>query len=254
VVFGAYDTWTDEVLDNKSPKFCAKPAFMCAFVLLLLQWIALLLVSLFVCAGGVFVICCVKNLSSLISDDKTNISSFGGISLLQIMLAGVMIGYGESYKEDCNNGATNYLVTGGIIILCSNLMPVAILLVVYLALCDNVITKAESCSIKILLLINNLLPIIGIGVAIWVNWGHDIDQSVTPIPTQGSALVFGSYSSWTYNELYLASPAYCAKPPFMCALVLLILQWVSAPLLICLMCCTLCMGGILLCSDLESSH
>ena len=67
--------------------------------------------------------------------------------------------------------------------------------------------------------------------------------------------MFGSYSSWTYDEVDLASPAYCPKPPFMCAFVLLILQWVvAAPLLISLMCCTLCMGGVMLCSDLESNH
>ena len=70
-----------------------------------------------------------------------------------------MIGYGESNQEDCNNGATGYLLTGSIITLCSNLLPVAILLIVYLALCDDVITKAESC---VLLLINSLLQIIGI--------------------------------------------------------------------------------------------
>ena len=91
-----------------------------------------------------------------------------------------MIAYGESYKDACNNGATDYLVTGGVIILCSNLLPVAILLVVYLALCDDVITKAESCGIKLLLLINNLLPIIGIAVAIWVvSWGHVKHFAVT---------------------------------------------------------------------------
>ena len=123
-------------------------------------------------------------------------------------LAGVMIGYGESYKETCNNGATDYLVTGGIIILCSNLLPVAIMLVVYLALCDNVIIKAESCGIKMLLPINSLLPIIGIVIAIWVRMGHNKHSSIILIPDQSWTLLVLP----TALSLCVADPAVGLRP------------------------------------------
>ena len=73
--------------------------------------------------------------------------------------------------------------------------------------------------------------------------GHNKHPFIILIPHQDSVLVFRSYSSWTYDKLDLASPAYFIKSPFMCAFVLLILQWISAPLLICLLYFTLCMGG-----------
>ena len=95
--------------------------------------------------------------------------------------------------------------------------------------------------------------LVGIIVSIWVRMGHNKDPSIILIPHQDSVLVFGSYSSWTYDKLDLASPAYFIKSPFMCAFMLLILQWVSAPLLICLMCWTLCMEGALLWLDWRSS-
>ena len=39
VVFGAYSDWTTDAVDTKNQNYCAKPAFECAFVLLLLQWV-----------------------------------------------------------------------------------------------------------------------------------------------------------------------------------------------------------------------
>ena len=109
----------------------------------------------------------------LISDEKPNISSYCINRLLQIILAYVMMGYGESNKGDCNNRATDYLVTGSIITLCSNLI------------------KAESCVIKMLLLINSLLQIIDICIAIWLSVYHNKHPSFIMIPALGQCWCLG---------------------------------------------------------------
>ena len=35
VVFSAYSTWTSDINDSENPDYCAKPAFECAFALLI---------------------------------------------------------------------------------------------------------------------------------------------------------------------------------------------------------------------------
>ena len=39
VVFSAYSTWTSDVDDSENPDYCAKPAFECAFALLIFLWV-----------------------------------------------------------------------------------------------------------------------------------------------------------------------------------------------------------------------
>ena len=39
VVFSAYSTWTSDPADPENPDYCAKPAFDCAFALLILFWV-----------------------------------------------------------------------------------------------------------------------------------------------------------------------------------------------------------------------
>ena len=101
-------------------------------------------------------------------------SSFGLLSLLEVVMAGVMIGMGVSYGQDCNNGATDYLVTGGVILLCANLLPLVIHGTVYLALWDGKISKADGCGLNLLVWINNIIPVFSIGVALWVGWGFSM--------------------------------------------------------------------------------
>ena len=40
-------------------------------------------------------------------------------------------------------------------------------------------------------------------------------------------MVFSAYSNWTYDAEDVGLSNYCAKPPFDCAFVLLILNWVE---------------------------
>ena len=94
--------------------------------------------------------------------------SVGGVSLVQIIVGATMISYGIAYKEECNNGATEYLVTGGSIIIAANIVPIAFSISVNLALCDNHISRTESFILRILLFIKDILPLAGIIVAIWV--------------------------------------------------------------------------------------
>ena len=49
-------------------------------------------------------------------------------------------------------------------------------------------------------------------------------------PFQGSIVVFSAYGNWTYSydAEDVGLPDYCAKPPFECALVVLIINWVES--------------------------
>ena len=109
-----------------------------------------------------------------VNTPKKSSPSFGLLSLLEVVLAGVMIGMGGSYGQDCNNGATDYLVTGGVILLCANLLPLVIHGTVYLALWDGKISKAEGCGLNVLVWIDNIIPVFSIGVALWVGGGFAI--------------------------------------------------------------------------------
>ena len=79
-----------------------------------------------------------------------------------------MIGYGVTYKDDCNNGATDFLVTGGAITFAANMIPVVYHVAVIFALFDGNISNAENAGLKLLELIMNILPLVNICVAIWV--------------------------------------------------------------------------------------
>ena len=79
-----------------------------------------------------------------------------------------MLCYGLRYSDDCNNGATNFLVTGGAVVLTTNLIPAAFAMAVKLALCDNHINTAESMVLRTLLFIKDVLPLVGFVVTIWV--------------------------------------------------------------------------------------
>ena len=94
--------------------------------------------------------------------------SVGGVSLVQFIIGAIMIGYGIGYKSDCNNGATEYLVTGGSIIICANIAPIVFSISINLALCDNHISCTESFFLRILLFVKDILPLAGIIVTIWV--------------------------------------------------------------------------------------
>ena len=54
MVFGAYPTWSYEVLAVQTEEFCDYTCFMVAFVLLILRW----LIMPFAICCGVMKICC----------------------------------------------------------------------------------------------------------------------------------------------------------------------------------------------------
>ena len=100
--------------------------------------------------------------------EKKKSKSTGSQSLFQLVIGGIMLGFGISYQDDCENGATDYLVTGGAIILAANILPFIIAIVLLLAVCDEHISKSESCVIKTLLWILAFMPLVSLVVIIWV--------------------------------------------------------------------------------------
>ena len=52
-------------------------------------------------------------------------------------------------------------------------------------------------------------------------------------PVQGSIVIFSAYDTWTYADEDAGLPDYCAKPPFECAFVLLILNSVKSFCILC---------------------
>ena len=100
--------------------------------------------------------------------EKKKSKSTGSQSLLQLIIGGIMLGFGISYQDDCENGATDYLVTGGAIIIAANILPFITAIVILLAVCDEHISKSESFVIKTLLCIQGVLPLVSFGVTIWV--------------------------------------------------------------------------------------
>ena len=67
-------------------------------------------------------------------------SSSAGTSLFQLIIALIMLGIGHSYSDDCNNGATDFLVIGGWISFAFNILPLIFTIVKYYGL-----VKKESC-------------------------------------------------------------------------------------------------------------
>ena len=104
-----------------------------------------------------------------VDDPEKKRSKSAGIQcLLQLIIGGVMLGYGISYQDDCQNGATDFLVTGGAINIATNILPLIIAIVVLLAICDDHLSKSESCVVKALVFVQSLLPLTSIVVNIWV--------------------------------------------------------------------------------------
>ena len=89
-----------------------------------------------------------------------------GQSFVQLVIGGVMLGFGLTYQEECNNGATDYLLLGGAIIIAANILPFITAIVFELGDCD--VHRSESCVVRILLIIQSWLPIVSFGVTIWV--------------------------------------------------------------------------------------
>lgn len=134
-------------------------------------------------------------------------------NLVQCVLGIVMLSIGGVYYPECNFDATTYLVVGGAIMLITNILSIVAILTPFEW--DDKLTKS-------------LTPMIGLvqfGIFLW-----------------GTIVVFGSYSSWTYDVGSNDEKYYCAYTPYLFAFVLLIIKWVLLPFILALCCCCACLA------------
>jgi hypothetical protein len=88
------------------------------------------------------------------------------------------------------------------------------------ALRDGRISLSEAWVLAVLRLSTSGLLIADLIVVIWV-------LALPPSPVQGSVVVFGNYSSWSYTDP--ASAHYCAHTPMLFAFVLLLVRPTTPP-------------------------
>ena len=81
----------------------------------------------------------------------------------QLILGGIMLGLGSD--TICNNGATDYLFTGGAIIVATHILPFIMAIVICVAVSNK---SYEDCIDKTLLSIQLRLSLVSFGVTIWV--------------------------------------------------------------------------------------
>jgi|ERR1711909_7839 len=138
-----------------------------------------------------------------------------GHGLIQLIFGCVMVGVGVSYRDQCQNGAAEYLYYAGIITIVCNLVGSLLVCFKTYAEKDGNISCVESCGICLLSITNCCLLISSIVLLFW-----------------GSVVVFGAYSAWKYDGDDVLDPQYCHYTPFMTAFVILILNWIMLPFLI----------------------
>ena len=140
-------------------------------------------------------------------------------SILQIILAIVMIGIGASFngnvdkEEICPNGASWWLFTAGIVFLGLNALNVTTKIYWTSVLNHRKNSCAARCGFKILLISSIVMTIVDAVMIIW-----------------GAILVFGNFGSWTYNvDQYrrnMEDLNYCPYTPMMTAFVILIVKYI----------------------------
>ena len=139
-------------------------------------------------------------------------------SILQIILAIVMIGIGASFngkvdkEEICPNGASWWLLTAGIVHLGLNVLKITTKIYRINVLDHRNNSFAKRCGLEILLISSIVMAILDVVLIIW-----------------GAFLVFGSFGSWTYNvDQYrrnMEDLNYCPYTPMMTAFVILIVKF-----------------------------
>ena len=164
-------------------------------------------------------------------------------SILQIILASVMIGIGASFngkvdkEEICPNGASWWLLTAGIVLLGHNVLNVTTKIYRNNVLDHrNNSSFAKRCGLEILLISSSVMTIVDVVLIIW-----------------GAFLVFGSFGSWTYNvDQYrrnMEDLNYCPYTPMMAAFVILIVKFI----MLCLCLCTCCVACLLTSLDSQGT-
>jgi len=156
--------------------------------------------------------------------------SQSGYSFLQIIIGALMLWQGlknQPYSDTCPNGAAEYLYIAGILLLVLNLMGLIGVIAQKCAMKDGKVTCGEQCGLNFLSFITGMMWLGDLGLAIW-----------------GSVVVFGAYSTWTYDLKAAAKDdTYCDYTCFMFAFVLLILRWLIMPFAICCGCMKLMCKG-----------
>ena len=159
-------------------------------------------------------------------------------SILQIILAIVMIGIGASFngnvdkEEICPNGASWWLLTAGIVLFGLNVLTVTTESYRTNGLDHRKNSCAARCGFKILLISSIVMTIVDAVMIIW-----------------GAILVFGNFGSWTYNvDQYrrnMEDLNYCPYTPMMTAFVILIVKFILLPSMIIMLCLCTCCGSCL---------
>ena len=106
--------------------------------------------------------------------DKYHALDISGASLclLQLVIGCIMLGFGISYQDDCENGATDYLVGGATIIIATNVLPFTLAIVIMFAGCECVVIKSLLC-------IQSGLPLVSFGVTIRVGYSTSLTLILT---------------------------------------------------------------------------
>jgi len=128
---------------------------------------------------------------------------------LAVCIAMFAVGISYNSEEDCKGKATTFLILGGGIVLAITVLR----LIASWTPCE--------CDDKIMDILSPFANVVHFCVIIW-----------------GSVVVLGQYSQWEYEEK--SSENYCAYTPFMFAFVILILNWICFPFILCCCCCSLC--------------
>jgi len=127
---------------------------------------------------------------------------------LVLIMAIVNVGIGASYQSDCNFAVPTYLMAaGGITLAFSGLWMIAM-------------CTPSECDDKFARFLSPLVVFAQFCIAIW-----------------GSILVFGWYSSWTYESK--DNEGYCGYTPYMYSFVMLLLAWCTLPFLLFCSCAAL---------------
>ena len=95
--------------------------------------------------------------------DNYRVKQTLGQTLFQLILGGMMLGLDSD--TICNNGATDYLFTGGAIIVATHILPFIMAIVICVAVSNE---SYEDCIDITLLSIQLCLSLVSFGVTIWV--------------------------------------------------------------------------------------
>jgi len=141
------------------------------------------------------------------------------IGTLAICIAMLAVGIQYNDEEECKGKATTFLILGGGIVCATTVLKLIAIL-----------TPCEYDD-KIMDILSPIADFTHFCIIIW-----------------GSVVVFGQYGQWVYEESDKSSEHYCAYTPFMFAFVMLILQWIFLPFILCcsimLCCCAFCYKAV----------